>query len=146
MDIIELKPEDLYQIKPLWEKLNRLHRERSDHFADHFDRFTFEDRIREFEGKPHLAVFAAGKDPGEYLAYCIASADGDTGEVDSLYVDPECRGEGIGRQLMERAMAWLSGTGCPRVRISVAQGNEQALGFYETFGFKPRFVMLEQVL
>ena len=144
MNIIELKPDALYKIKPLWEKLNHLHRERSDHFADHFHRFTFEDRIREFEGKPHLAVFAAGTGPDEYQAYCIVSADGDAGEVDSLYVDPECRGKGIGRKLMERALDWLSGTGCAKVRISVAQGNEQALDFYETFGFKLRFLVLEQ--
>ena len=146
MEILELAREDLSLIKPLWERLNRLHREKSVHFADHFDRFTFDARSRELVLKSRLGIFAARHGKGEpYEAYCIVSLEGGTGEIDSLYVSPDCRGTGTGSRLMERGLEWLAGSGCEKIRISVAHGNEQALGFYEKFGFKKRFTVLEQI-
>ncbi len=145
MEIVELDPADIKLIKPLWERLNRLHRDKSEHFAGHFETFTFEARSRELAAKSHLGIFAARHGGEEmFSAYCIASYEEGMGEIDSLYVSQDCRGEGAGRRLMNRALAWLKGFDCGKIRISVAYGNEQALDFYEKFGFKQRFVVLEQ--
>jgi len=144
MDIHETGPEGLALVHPLWERLNQLHLERSEYFQDHFSKFTFDQRTKELNIRERVRVFYA-EDIGnqKYLGYCIASVDQGIGEVDSLYVLPSCQGSGLGQALMERALAWLKDQGCSRIRVAVAQGNEQALGFYEKFGFKPRFTVLE---
>lgn len=145
MEITRLDLSDIHLIQPLWEQLNRLHRERSNYFAAQFDRFTFADRVRELETKSRTGIFAARNGEGKAVfAYCIASLEDGAGEIDSLYVSPDCRGNRVGHRLMETALAWLSGHGCSKIRISVVHGNEQALGFYEKFGFRQRLVILEQ--
>lgn len=145
MEIIQIDRKDLGRIKPLWEKLNCLHRDRSEYFSDYFERFTFEKRIEEFALKPALGIFAAAKEK-KLFAYCIASLDEHgMGEIDSLYVSKDCRGQKIGQHLMEKTLVWLDKKCAKKIRISVAGGNEQAFGFYEKFGFKPRFSVLEQV-
>ncbi|MEH0018397.1 MAG: GNAT family N-acetyltransferase [Desulfobacter sp.] len=145
MEITRLDLSDIHLIQPLWEQLNRLHRERSNYFTAQFDRFTFADRVRELETKSRTGIFVARDGDGKAVfAYCIASLESGVGEIDSLYVSPDCRGNRVGHHLMETALAWLSGHGYSKIRISVVHGNEQALGFYEKFGFRQRLVILEQ--
>lgn len=60
------------------------------------------------------------------------------GHVKDLAVRPERRGRGIGRGLLERAMAALSTQGAGWVKLEVREGNEPALALYREFGFSPR--------
>lgn len=142
MEIFEIQ--DMALVRPLWEQLNQLHLARSDHFKDHFRTFTFEDRVRDLEKRDRVKIFGAGQ-RSAVSGYCIASVEKGMGEVDSLFLVPDCRGQGLGAKLMSAAMDWLAAEGCAKIRISVAQGNEGAFGFYGQFGFKPRFTVLEQV-
>ena len=41
MEISKIAIQDIHRIKPLWEALNRHHREHSTHFKAHFKAFTF---------------------------------------------------------------------------------------------------------
>ena len=45
--------------------------------------------------------------------------------------------------LTEAAMSWLSSLECSQVNVYVAEGNEEAIPFYEKFGFKKRFHVLQ---
>ena len=45
--------------------------------------------------------------------------------------------------LTESAMSWLSDLDCSQISIYVAEGNEEAIPFYEKFGFKKRFHVLQ---
>lgn len=56
------------------------------------------------------------------------------GEVSAIYVLKEAQGLGIGRALMDAAMARLSG--CAAVMLWVLQGNDRAISFYEHYGFR----------
>ena len=56
----------------------------------------------------------------------------DAGEIVALYVLQEFQGYGIGRELLERCLAWLPR---PRVALFVLKGNGKAIGFYEHMGF-----------
>ena len=79
------------------------------------------------------------------IGYCVSSIDKWlTGEIDSIFVTPQCRGQGIGTTLMEKALEWLNSKGAKKKIVSVAVGNEQAYVFYEQFGFYPRRTLLEQ--
>lgn len=51
--------------------------------------------------------------------------------IEMLFIDPECRGEGIGKVLIEFALAELG-----IEKVDVNEQNAQAVGFYEKLGFK----------
>ena len=61
--------------------------------------------------------------------------DPDTGEVYALYVLPEYQGMGVGRQLLDAALDKLSAF--PHLCLWAVKGNERAIRFYETCGFRP---------
>lgn len=62
--------------------------------------------------------------------------------MDSIYVEPEYRGQGIGRKLAESGLAWLKQQGCRHIDVLVAGGNEAVLPFYEKLGFCVRETVL----
>ncbi|MCX6644080.1 MAG: GNAT family N-acetyltransferase [Candidatus Bathyarchaeota archaeon] len=138
----------LDEIKVLWKTLNRHHLSVSPYFKDYYLTLTFEERKRAIlqrasggEVRVDLALDASG----ELVGYCVSSIDRWlTGEIDSVFVTAKYRGQGIGRALMEKALAWLNGKGAKKKIVSVAVGNEQAYGFYSRFGFLPRRTLLEQ--
>lgn len=51
--------------------------------------------------------------------------------VDMLFIHPESRGKGIGKKLLLHAINELKAR-----KVDVNEQNEQAIGFYEKFGFK----------
>ncbi|RFP15258.1 GNAT family N-acetyltransferase [Duganella sp. BJB488] len=56
--------------------------------------------------------------------------------VRAMYVAESHRGRGIGRRLMEHALAFASTLeGVQRMTISVTAGNAEAVGLYESLGF-----------
>lgn len=143
MKIEKLEEADIQLIRPLWERLNQLHGDLSPNFKAHFRAFTFEDRVGEFEDRDGLAVFVA-RDGSRISGYCIASFLGDTGEIDSIYIDPDTRETGLGSRLIDTAEAWLNKKKLKRIRISVSSGNESVFGFYQKHGYQSRFTMLEK--
>ncbi|WP_183063123.1 acetyltransferase, partial [Salmonella enterica] len=55
-----------------------------------------------------------------------------TGEhMDALFIDPDVRGQGIGKMLVEHAL-----TLAPGLTTNVNEQNTQAVGFYKKMGFK----------
>ena len=52
------------------------------------------------------------------------------------YVEPECRRMQIGAQLIGHAVSVFRRLGRRAVRLSVYEGNESAIRFYEEFGFR----------
>ena len=75
------------------------------------------------EGVPRLLVACQSGNPIGFLGM-------DGGFVEMLFVDPEERGHGVGRLLMERATELLGAR-----EVSVNEQNRQAVGFYERMGF-----------
>ena len=87
------------------------------------------------------------RDPetGRHVGYCVSSLSEEmAGEIESIYIEAGYRSRGIGTALMERTLTWLDAGGSVRNRVSVADGNEGAFGFYRKFGFSPRLTVLEQ--
>lgn len=54
----------------------------------------------------------------------------DGARMEALFIDPAQRGKGIGRALVEHALA-----GAPEILTDVNEQNAQAVGFYERMGF-----------
>lgn len=142
MEIIEIPKDSIDEIEPLWRELNTHHHERSKNFKGHFSSFTFAERSKKLLEMDKLAIFAA-RENSELVGYCIASSNNGAGEIDSLYIKSQFRGASLGMLLTETAMSWLSGLDCCQISVYVAEGNEKAIPFYEKFGFKKRFHVLQ---
>lgn len=139
----------LDDIKELWEALNEHHKEKSLHFKEFYNKFSFDarkaDLIKQAQNK-HMLVITAFDDEVQICGYCISSVDNDnTGEINSIFVLHSYRGLGIGEQLMQKGLQWMDEMGAEKIVVNVAAGNEQAFGFYERYGFYPRRTMLEQI-
>jgi GNAT superfamily N-acetyltransferase len=54
--------------------------------------------------------------------------------LEDLFVEPACRGRGIGRRLLTELAALARARGCGRFEWSVLDWNAPAIGFYEQMG------------
>ena len=143
MKIRAISIDEIGIIKPLWESLNAHHQSKSTHFKDHFSKFTFEKRMDGLKMRERLIVYLA-EDKGESVGYCIASVDGLTGEIDSVFVNERYRGKGVGEKLISRGLKWLEAQKCEAIKVSIAEGNENVLGFYRRFGFAERLIVMQK--
>ena len=57
--------------------------------------------------------------------------------LEDLFVLPEWRGRGFGRQLLAHLARLAGERGCGRLEWAVLNWNEPAIGFYENLGAKP---------
>lgn len=139
----------LDEVAPLWEKLRSHHVSLATHFAADLAATAFGDRKKGLLAKAGTAGvrvdLATDDQGGSCVGYCISSVDASKGgEVESLYVEAEYRGRGLGDALMQTALGWLRKQDVRSIIIGVAAGNEEAIGFYARFGFHPRAVVLAQ--
>lgn len=58
-------------------------------------------------------------------------------ELRKMYLAPAFRGRGLGRLLMERALAWCRDHGVRRVELETAGVLVEAIGLYRSYGFRP---------
>ncbi len=146
----ETGPRDLDRIRPLWEKLIEHHRVRSKHFAHFYINRRFDLRRKELQeksvtGSLHLGL-ARNSATKKLAGYCVSSisAAGE-GEIDSIYIEAEMRGCGIGDRLMQMGLQWMDSHSVKKKIIAVGAGNEEVLPFYQRFGFYPHRIVLEQI-
>lgn len=80
------------------------------------------------EGRVRVAV-----GDGRVLGFCtvVPLAEG-IGDLDALFVEPESMGRGVGRRLLDDAVAIARGQGVRRLEVTA---NPRAVGFYEKVGF-----------
>lgn len=77
-------------------------------------------------------------DGGDGVAGVVEAAvpEEPTGEIVWLHVDPDFRGDGLGRELFERAREWLEDAGADRVRGLVLAENADGTAFYRSLGLE----------
>ena len=64
--------------------------------------------------------------------------DGRRGFIHHTAVHPDCRGQGIGHQLVETALTALNAEGIHKVALVVFDRNQVGNGFWEKEGFTAR--------
>lgn len=79
-----------------------------------------------------------------YLVASVCSSDKTIGEIESLYVLEENRGEGVGEALMREGMNWLNCKGVFTQKIAVGFENEKVIEFYRKLGYFPKSIVLEK--
>ena len=134
MQIRETGLQEIERIKELWEQLNQHHLNHSSHWKGHFEQLAFAPRFNTLAQRDQVLVAIAERDDGA-VGYCVASLAGSRGEIDSIYIADAERSSGIGKKLLQHGVDWLKQHGATSILVDVAQGNEAALGFYESCGF-----------
>ncbi len=136
----------LTRVGPLWEKLRDHHATCSAHFSGLLAKRSFADRTSDILHHAHKVRVDLAVHGGHDIAYCISTLSSMAhGEVDSLYVEADYRGQSLGEALVRRGLAWLDENNATRMSLSVVYGNEAVLSFYRRLGFYPRNIELDQL-
>ncbi|HLO04815.1 MAG TPA: GNAT family N-acetyltransferase [Symbiobacteriaceae bacterium] len=114
----------------------------------------------EFVSRKKGQIRSASRDPGQTILVAEDAAGlagfiwlaieeewggtGTRGEVAALYVRPEYRGKGVGRELMAEGEAMLRRYGCHKVHLMVTRSNESAVRLYEELGYKVTRLQMEK--
>ncbi len=96
--------------------------------------------VAEDEGRPVGYVIGFYEEPH------FMWETGRVGHVDSFYVAPETRSQGVGRRLMDAAYAAMRDAGASTVALEMVADNEVARRFYEQEGFTTTFVQMHRSL
>jgi ribosomal protein S18 acetylase RimI-like enzyme len=88
-------------------------------------------------------VLVATADGGDIVGSAMVGHDGHRGWVYYVASSPLRRGQGIGREMIHAAEAWLRACGVMKLQLLVRETNTQVVSFYEHLGFEvsPRTVM-----
>jgi ribosomal protein S18 acetylase RimI-like enzyme len=92
------------------------------------------DIARKREIQPELFVVAVDDDD-RIIGAVMAGYDGHRGWMNYLAADPDFRGAGVGRALVDHVEEALHALGCPKVSIQVRSSNAQVVAFYEHLGY-----------
>ncbi|HBR5334207.1 TPA: acetyltransferase [Klebsiella pneumoniae] len=88
-------------------------------------RKELEEMVRAF--LPEAPLWVAVSTEDQPIAFMLLTGD----HMDALFVDPDVRGCGVGKLLIEHALALT-----PKLTTNVNEQNEQAVGFYQKMGFR----------
>ena len=88
-------------------------------------RKELEEMVRAF--LPEAPLWVAVNTEDQPIAFMLRTGD----HMDALFVDPDVRGCGVGKLLLEHALSLT-----PKLTTNVNEQNEQAVGFYQKMGFR----------
>jgi ribosomal protein S18 acetylase RimI-like enzyme len=101
------------------------------------DRKTFDEWIVADD----KAYFIAGDEKKDIIGFVLCMIDNTLskdGSISDLYVVPESREHGVGKSLVEKAIAWLKEKGVKHVALAVQKQNTSAVKVYEAAGFSQK--------
>jgi ribosomal protein S18 acetylase RimI-like enzyme len=99
------------------------------------------------------AVLVADVD-GDVIGYAFAAVEGydymalrgPASVLHDVIVDPEHRGRGVGRLLIEATLEFFQSRGVPRVLLSTAERNEGAQRLFARMGFRRTMIEMTREL
>ena len=81
------------------------------------------------------STILVGREDERIVASAMVGHEGHRGWVYYVAVDPDRRGQGLGRAIMNAAEDWLRQAGIAKLQLLVRQDNAKASAFYETIGY-----------
>ena len=81
-------------------------------------------------------LFWVGLVDGKIVASVMVGYEGHRGWINYLAVDPDRRGQGLGRRMMESAEERLANLGCPKINLQVRGDNNAVVDFYRSLGYQ----------
>ncbi len=99
-------------------------------------------------------VVLVAAEGGRVIGYTYAGVEGRdwmslrgrAGVLYDIVVDPEQRGRGVGRMLLDATVALLQSLGAPQVVLSTAERNTAAQRLFTSAGFRPTMIEMTRDL
>lgn len=91
------------------------------------------DIFRKLQVRPDL--FLVGLVGGRIVASVMAGYEGHRGWLNYLAVDPDFRGRGYARIILEEAERLLRASGCPKINLQIRTSNRGVIDFYRHMGY-----------
>jgi GNAT superfamily N-acetyltransferase len=156
--VVELGVEEVDRVEHLFRDLVRFHREvvegawpvRTEEAAWAHRRGQYLQWLGEGSARMLVAV-SAGDEGAQPLGYAVLSVKpsmaswdvgAKVGELETLAVAEDARGEGIGTLLIEACRERLQAEGVTHWAVGVVEANEGATRLYERVGFRPFYRQL----
>jgi ribosomal protein S18 acetylase RimI-like enzyme len=104
-------------------------------------------------GEEGVAVIVA-EQGGDVIGYVYAAVEprdwmslrDEAGAIHDVVVDPKHRGAGVGRLLLDAALAFLKSRGMPRVVLETAEQNDVAQRLFAKAGFRRTMIEMTREL
>lgn len=154
MNIRKLTKADYPLVLPLFQALDQLHVDaRPDWFIMREDVYPEKD-YDEVISSPRCLMLGAFDSTENLIGLSRATLWEESGMVkgckivclDSLYVLPEYRHQGIATKLFRQVESWATEKGATRLELHAWSFNTSALALYEVMGMKPQRFVLEKNL
>jgi N-acetylglutamate synthase len=127
MDIQEMKIEDYEQIIALWEATEGIGLSDADN----------KENIASYLTRNSGSSFVAGEN-NMIVGAVLCGHDGRRGYLHHLAVQPEFRRNGIGRVLVDRALAKLEEAGIGKCHLFIYNSNVSGVSFWQSQGWELR--------
>ena len=152
MEIRLAKQKDIPRLIDLLLQVGQVHHElRPDIFPPRTLKYD-EEYLTELLDEEVCPVFVAVEDDF-VVGYCFCALREYQGSavvgvrrelyIDDLCVDEKCRRQGIASSLYRYVRSYAKDCGCQAVTLNVWCGNDDAMGFYEKMGMRPRHITME---
>ena len=129
--------------EPLWQKQKAYHLEIDHVNPDSYVDLSFEERMDEIRGKAEhlITLLAEDADTGKLIGYNLSTINSaGLGEIDSVFVEEDYRGKGIGTALIKETLEWMDENKAKRTKMHVLEANQSAFKLYRALGFEPRLI------
>ncbi len=127
----------------------KLHKEgRPDVFTNLESKYTLDEVCHRLSKEDNGVFIAEYQNTVVGYIFCeiIKEGDGQTLYIDDLCVLPNARKMGVGKALMDYAASYGKSKQCRFLMLNVWEFNQNAVNFYENYGFKTRSRHLEMPL
>ena len=139
----EINPNETDKLYECLEALAEHHNQVSVYFKGHYPQTPSEQKIRQFESELEegRARIAVAENDGKVIGFCKINTDARPGVLEYLVVLDRERGKGYGAAFMDWALNTFQTFGINDIDVKVVYDNE-AIHFYEKYGFRARSVIL----
>lgn len=146
---------DLEPLVELWHGQHDYHVDLDNHYYEPTSEENIEDAREYFkkavEGSgPKILLAESGGEVIGFITFKRISKDlgiarsgtkiKEYGEVEDLFVTSNCRGQGIGKQLMDQVEKYFKEQGIVHMMVEVSAFNEATIDFYRKDGFRTQQV------
>jgi ribosomal-protein-alanine N-acetyltransferase len=107
--------------------------------APHWNRRDYEQILLAEPSDPLLRCGLVADSGGKVAGFAVASwlRHEAVAEVEGLFVELDCRRQGVGSALIAACMTWAAKAGASKVRLEVRASNTAAHALYRRHGFSP---------